>query len=51
VPVAALELGGWLPAEVPRWYLGFQGGLGLLQLAIGLAMLVGYRRAGVWGAF
>jgi hypothetical protein len=51
VPVAVLELGGWLPAEVPGWYLVFQGGLGLLQLAIGLAMLVGYRRAGVWGAF
>jgi hypothetical protein len=29
----------------------FQGLIGLAQLAIGLAMLVGYRRSGVWGAF
>jgi hypothetical protein len=25
--------------------------VGLLQFAIGLAMLVGYRRTGVWGEF
>jgi hypothetical protein len=28
-----------------------QGAIGLVQLAIGLAMLVGFRKAGVWGAF
>jgi hypothetical protein len=51
VPVAALELAGVLPAAAPGWYLGLQAGLGLVQLALGLAMLRGYRRAGVWGAF
>jgi hypothetical protein len=28
----------------------FQGLIGLVQLAIGLVMLAGYRRSGVWGA-
>jgi hypothetical protein len=51
VPVAVLELGGWLPAATPGWYVLLQGGVGLVQVAIGLAMLAGYRRAGVWGAF
>ena len=51
VPVAILQLTGVLAADVPSWYVSFQGIIGLAQVAIGLAMLVGYRRAGVWGAF
>jgi hypothetical protein len=51
VPVAVLQLTGILPADVPAWYVTFQGVIGLAQLAIGLAMLTGYRRSGVWGAF
>ena len=51
VPVAILQLTGVLAADVPTWYVLFQGVIGLAQVAIGLAMLVGYRRAGVWGAF
>ena len=51
VPVAVLQLTGVLAADVPTWYVTFQGVIGLAQLAIGLAMLVGYRRSGVWGAF
>jgi hypothetical protein len=51
VPVAILQLSGILAADAPRWYVTFQGLLGVLQFAIGLAMLTGYRRAGVWGAF
>ena len=51
VPVAVLQLTGVLPADVPAWYVTFQGVIGLAQVAIGLAMLAGYRRAGVWGAF
>jgi hypothetical protein len=35
----------------PTWYLLFQGLLGLVEFAIGLAMVAGYRRADVWGAF
>ena len=51
VPVAGLQLAGVLAADVPTWYVVFQGLLGVLQFAIGLAMVAGYRRAGIWGAF
>lgn len=50
VPVAILQLTGILRASVPSWYVVFQGLIGLVQLAIGLAMLAGYRRSGLWGA-
>ena len=50
VPVAILQLAGVLPTNLPSWYVVFQGLIGLAQLAIGLAMLAGYRRSGVWGA-
>jgi cell division protein FtsW (lipid II flippase) len=51
VPASLLELTGALPASGPTWYVLVQALVGLLQFAIGLAMLAGYRRAGVWGAF
>lgn len=51
VPAVILQLMGFLAADVPTWYLLFQGFLGLVQFAIGLAMVAGYRKAGVWGAF
>lgn len=51
VPVAILQLTGVLTADGPTWYITFQGLTGLAQLTIGLAMLTGYRRSGVWGAF
>jgi len=51
VPVAVLQLTGVLAADVPTWYVIFQGIIGLVQVAIGLAMLAGYRRSGVWGSF
>jgi hypothetical protein len=51
VPVAILQLTGVLAADVPSWYVVFQGVIGVAQVAIGLAMLAGYRRAGVWGSF
>ena len=51
VPVAILQLTGALAADVPTWYVLFQGVIGLAQVAIGLAMLAGYRRSGVWGSF
>jgi len=50
VPVAIFQLTHVLSTNVPSWYVVFQGLIGLAQLAIGLAMLVGYRRSGVWGA-
>ena len=50
VPVTILQLTGAMPTNVPSWYAASQGLIGLVQLAIGLAMLAGYRRSGVWGA-
>ena len=51
VPVAISQLTGVLPVDVPTWYVTFQGIIGVAQVAIGLAMLAGYRRCGVWGSF
>jgi hypothetical protein len=51
VPVVTLQLTGFLAADTPTWYVAFQGLLGSVQFVIGLAMVAGYRRAGVWGAF
>ncbi len=49
VPAVVLQLTGFLAADVPTWYLLFQGFLGVVQFVIGLALVAGYRRAGVWG--
>jgi hypothetical protein len=49
VPVAGLQLTGALVAPGPRWYVVVLGLLGGTQFAIGLVMVAGYRRAGVWG--
>jgi hypothetical protein len=40
-----------MPGEGPIWYVLFQMAIGLIQFVIALAMLAGYRKAGVWGAF
>jgi hypothetical protein len=50
VPTSALQLSGTLPAATPTWYIGFQGLLGLVQVAIGIIMFREYRGAGAWGA-
>jgi hypothetical protein len=50
VPVSALQLAGVLPAQGPDWYALLQAFLGVVQFVIGLAMLAGYRREGVWGS-
>ena len=49
VPVAILQLTGALAAQGPTWYVVFQGLLGVIQFAIGLVMVAGYRRGGIWG--
>jgi len=49
VPASILELTGVLSPAGPTWYVLFQALLGLVQVAIGLLMLAGYRRAGPWG--
>jgi len=50
-PASILELTAVLPSGGPTWYVLFQGVLGLVQFGIGLALLRGYRKAGVWGPF
>jgi hypothetical protein len=47
VPVAILQFTGVMAGDDPRWYVSFQGLLGVLQVTIGLAMVARYRRAGV----
>jgi len=51
LPASALQLAGILPASGPAWYEAMQGAIGVVQLLIALAMLAGYRKAGVWGVF
>jgi hypothetical protein len=48
VPASILQLTGVLPPAGPSWYIVLQAAIGVLQFGIGLAMLAGYRRAGVW---
>jgi hypothetical protein len=47
----ALELAGAVPAVGPAWYAVIQAVIGVAQFGIALAMIAGYRKAGVWGAF
>jgi hypothetical protein len=50
-PASVLQLTGVLPSNGPTWYTLLQAAIGLIQFAIGLAMLAGLRKAGPWGAF
>ena len=49
VPVAVLQLTGRMAPEGPDWYVVVQGVIGAIQVAIAVAMLIGYRRSGPWG--
>jgi hypothetical protein len=51
VPASILQLREMLPTDFPAWYLMLQALIGVVQVAIGLLMVVGYRRDGVWGSF
>src|SRR5215813_9993501 len=51
VPASALQLSGIVPSQDPAWYVVLEAVVGLIQFIIALAMLAGYRKAGVWGAF
>lgn len=51
VPASVLQLTGILPSNGPTWYTLLQAAIGLVQFAIGLAMLAGLRKTGLWGAF
>jgi hypothetical protein len=46
-----LQLAGLAPAPGPAWYTVFQAAVGVIQVAIALVLLRGYRKAGAWGAF
>jgi hypothetical protein len=51
VVVSALQLVGAMAYEGPGWYVLLQLVVGLIQFVIALAMLAGYRKAGLWGTF
>jgi hypothetical protein len=51
VLVSGLQLVGAMANEAPGWYVLLQLVVGLIQFVIALAMLAGYRRAGLWGTF
>ena len=51
VPASILQLSGVLDTDFPAWYVLLQTFIGVVQVGIGLAMLVGYWRAGIWGDF
>jgi hypothetical protein len=51
VPASALQLAGVAARQGPAWYIVLQAVVGLVQFVIALAMLAGYRKAGVWGAW
>ena len=51
VLASVLQLMGLLPAGAPSWYIALQAAVGIVQFLIGLAMVAGYRSAGIWGDF
>lgn len=51
VLASALQLAGIVPSQDPAWSVVLQAVVYLIQFVIALAMLAGYRKAGVWGAF
>jgi MFS family permease len=51
VPVAVLQLSGRMVPEGPDWYVIVQGVVGVIQVAVAVAMFAGYRRSGPWGSF
>ena len=46
IPVAVLQLSGQMTPDGPAWYVILQGVIGVVQVLIGLAMILGYRRSG-----
>jgi hypothetical protein len=50
IPVAVLQISGQMRPDGPLWYVILQGVIGLVQVLIALAMILGYRRSGAWGS-
>lgn len=44
-----LQLAHAVPARGPGWYVALPGLIGLVQFAIALVMVAGYRKPGGWG--
>jgi hypothetical protein len=51
VPVAVLQLSGRMVPEGTDWYVIVQGVVGVIEVAVAVAMFAGYRRSGPWGSF
>jgi hypothetical protein len=51
VPASVLQISRVLPTDFPAWYVLLQALIGVVQVVIGVLMLVGCRREGVWGSF
>jgi hypothetical protein len=50
LPVAVLQLSGQMTPDGPTWYVILQGVIGVAQVLITMAMILAYRRSGVWGS-
>jgi hypothetical protein len=44
IPLSVLQLSALVPSDMPRWYVRLQGLIGAAQLAVGVVMLLGYRK-------
>jgi small-conductance mechanosensitive channel len=51
VPASILQLTGIMSTNLPTWYVLLQAFIGVVEFVVGLLMLAGYRREGVWGSF
>jgi hypothetical protein len=51
IPVAVLQLSNVMPSDGPPLYEVLQAAIGLVQFALGVTMLGGYRTGGPWGEF
>jgi hypothetical protein len=51
VLASALQLMNVLPGAGPAWYVALQAAIGVVQFVIAMAMIAGYRKTGVWGAY
>ena len=51
VPASILQLTGIMSTNLPAWYVLLQALIGVVEVVVGLLMLAGYRREGVWGSF
>ena len=51
VPASILQLTGMVSTDLPAWYVVLQAIIGVVEFVVGLLMLAGYRREGIWGSF